>query len=180
MKQRPSSGSGGRNQVPNRASTGELAEGVSLDSLIGRRVRTRWPDDNNFYEAVITDYNPANVKTAPNYLGIVFHYYVALMFILFTTFQGLHNLVYDIGSTNETWEWINLSEVYLLLYPVFESCNHHKLRIDSVFQFSILYPTSISNTLICFNFILLPELWFFDFGEKEKLLIPCILGFSNI
>lgn len=61
MKQHPSSGSGGRNQVPNRAVIGELAEGASIDSLIGRRVRTRWPDDNNFYEAVITDYNPVDV-----------------------------------------------------------------------------------------------------------------------
>ncbi|CAL0333155.1 unnamed protein product [Lupinus luteus] len=78
MKQYPSSGPGGRNQVPNRA------EGASFDSLIGRRVRTKWPDDNNFYEAVITDYNPAD---------------------------GRHNLVYDMGSTEETWEWVNLSEI---------------------------------------------------------------------
>ncbi|KAJ1409719.1 ENT domain [Sesbania bispinosa] len=84
MKQYPSSGPGGRNQVPNRAVMGEHAEGASFDSLIGRRVRTRWPDDNNFYEAVITDYNPAD---------------------------GRHNLVYDMGSTNETWEWVNLSEM---------------------------------------------------------------------
>lgn len=27
--------------------------------------------------------------------------------------QGRHALVYDIGSANETWEWVNLSEVYL-------------------------------------------------------------------
>ncbi|KAK7283846.1 hypothetical protein RIF29_13594 [Crotalaria pallida] len=77
MKQYPS-GPGGRNQVPNRA------EGASVDSLIGRRVRTKWPDDNHFYEAVITDYNPAD---------------------------GRHNLVYDMGSTDETWEWVNLSEI---------------------------------------------------------------------
>ncbi|MED6147676.1 hypothetical protein PIB30_045985 [Stylosanthes scabra] len=25
--------------------------------------------------------------------------------------QGLHNLVYDMGSANETWEWVNLSEI---------------------------------------------------------------------
>ncbi|XP_061356880.1 protein EMSY-LIKE 3-like isoform X1 [Gastrolobium bilobum] len=84
MKQYSSSGPGGRNQVPNRAVMGEHAEGASFDSLIGRRVRTRWPDDNNFYEAVITDYNPAD---------------------------GRHNLVYDMGSANETWEWVNLSEI---------------------------------------------------------------------
>ncbi|XP_061375301.1 protein EMSY-LIKE 4-like isoform X3 [Gastrolobium bilobum] len=88
IKQYPSSGPGGRNQVPNRVTSGivmgELAEGGPFDSLIGRRVRTRWPDDNNFYEAVISDYNPVD---------------------------GRHNLVYDMGSANETWEWVNLSEI---------------------------------------------------------------------
>ena len=72
MKQYPSSGRGGRNQVPNRAVVGELADGASFDSLIGRRVRTKWPDDNNFYEAVIADYNPVDVFTALIYLGIHF------------------------------------------------------------------------------------------------------------
>ncbi|XP_058723110.1 protein EMSY-LIKE 3-like isoform X1 [Vicia villosa] len=88
IKQYPSSGPGGRNQVPNRVTSGtvagELAEGASFDSLNGRRLRTRWPDDNNFYEAVITDYNPVERR---------------------------HHLVYDMGSTNETWEWVNLSEI---------------------------------------------------------------------
>lgn len=88
IKQYPSSVPGGRNQVPNKVTpstaTGELAEGASFVSLIGRRVRTRWPDDNNFYEAVITDYNPT---------------------------EGRHNLVYDMGSADETWEWVNLSEI---------------------------------------------------------------------
>lgn len=68
IKQYPSSGPGGRNQVPNRVTSGtaagERAEGTSFDSLNGRRLRTRWPDDNNFYEAVITDYNPVEVLTA--------------------------------------------------------------------------------------------------------------------
>jgi len=68
IKQYPSSGPGGRNQVPNRVTsgtgTGELAEGASIDPLIGKKVRTRWPDDNNFYEAVITDYNPVDVLAA--------------------------------------------------------------------------------------------------------------------
>ena len=72
MKQYPSSGPGGRNQVPNRAAMGEHAEGASFDSLVGRRVRTKWPDDNNFYEAVITNYNPADVFTALKYLGVCF------------------------------------------------------------------------------------------------------------
>jgi len=36
----------------------EPPEAATVDPLIGRKVRTRWPEDNNFYEAVITDYNP--------------------------------------------------------------------------------------------------------------------------
>ncbi|XP_057978735.1 protein EMSY-LIKE 3-like isoform X2 [Malania oleifera] len=78
----------GRGQVANRVSSGTLvnepAEVAAFDPLIGRKVRTRWPDDNNFYEAVITDYIPA---------------------------EGRHALVYDIGSAKETWEWVNLSEI---------------------------------------------------------------------
>ncbi|KRH43436.1 hypothetical protein GLYMA_08G149700v4 [Glycine max] len=88
IKQYPSSGLGGRNQVPNRVTSGtvmgEVAKGASLDSLVGRRVRTRWPDDNNFYEAIISDYNRT---------------------------KGLHALLYDLGTANESWEWVNLSEM---------------------------------------------------------------------
>ncbi|CAH9118239.1 unnamed protein product [Cuscuta europaea] len=80
--QYPPSGPSGRGQFGNRIS--KPTEGASFDPLIGRKVRTRWPDDNNFYEAVITDCNPV---------------------------QGLHALVYDIGTANETWEWVNLSEI---------------------------------------------------------------------
>ncbi|PSS24497.1 Protein EMSY-LIKE like [Actinidia chinensis var. chinensis] len=86
--QYPSSGPTGRGQLGNRVSStalaSEPAEGASFDPLIGRKVRTRWPDDNNFYEAVITDYNRV---------------------------EGRHALVYDIGTANETWEWVNLSEI---------------------------------------------------------------------
>lgn len=57
--QYPPSGPFGRGQLDNRVS--ESAKALSVDSLIGRKVRTRWPDDNNFYEAVITDYNKAEV-----------------------------------------------------------------------------------------------------------------------
>ncbi|XP_075644764.1 protein EMSY-LIKE 4-like isoform X2 [Castanea sativa] len=66
MKQYPLSGPTGRGQVANRVSSGALAgehpEGATFDPLIGRRVRTRWPDDNNFYEAVITDHNPVEIS----------------------------------------------------------------------------------------------------------------------
>ncbi|RWW73244.1 hypothetical protein BHE74_00018895 [Ensete ventricosum] len=62
----PSAGPSGRSQVANRNSSGVLvagepAEPASFDLLIGRKVMTRWPEDNNFYEAVITDYNPVEV-----------------------------------------------------------------------------------------------------------------------
>ncbi|CAL5354210.1 hypothetical protein CsSME_00042413 [Camellia sinensis var. sinensis] len=88
-KSYPSTGFTGRGQVPNRGSSGafavnEPAEAANFDPLIGRRVWTRWPEDNNFYEAVITDYNPV---------------------------EGRHALVYDINSADETWEWVNLKEI---------------------------------------------------------------------
>ncbi|XP_011625434.1 protein EMSY-LIKE 3 isoform X2 [Amborella trichopoda] len=79
----------GRGQVANRGSSGALvasepAEAAAFDPLIGRKVMTRWPEDNNFYEAVITDYNPK---------------------------EGRHALVYDINTKRETWEWVNLKEI---------------------------------------------------------------------
>nr|XP_043609924.1 protein EMSY-LIKE 3-like isoform X2 [Erigeron canadensis] len=86
--QYPPTGPIGRGQIGNRAASGALAnesaETASFSSLIGRKVRTRWPDDNNFYEAVITDYNPV---------------------------EGRHALVYDQFTVNETWEWVNLAEI---------------------------------------------------------------------
>eukprot|EP00268_Persea_americana_P043320 TRINITY_DN4351_c0_g1_i5.p1 TRINITY_DN4351_c0_g1~~TRINITY_DN4351_c0_g1_i5.p1 ORF type:complete len:489 (-),score=131.70 TRINITY_DN4351_c0_g1_i5:458-1924(-) len=86
--QYPSSGPG-RAQVANRGSSGALvtnepAETAAFDPYIGKKVLTRWPEDNNFYEAVITDYNPT---------------------------EGRHALVYDINTENETWEWVNLNEI---------------------------------------------------------------------
>ncbi|EPS71563.1 hypothetical protein M569_03196, partial [Genlisea aurea] len=78
----------GRGHSGNCIPSGGLAtvpvEGAPFDPLIGRKVRTRWPDDNTFYAAVIADYNPA---------------------------EGLHALVYDMGTDNEAWEWVNLSEI---------------------------------------------------------------------
>ncbi|GER57393.1 Emsy N Terminus (ENT)/ plant Tudor-likedomains-containing protein [Striga asiatica] len=66
MKMHYPQGPAGRGQFGNRMSSGVLtnepAEGGSFDPLIGRKVRTRWPDDNNFYEAVITDYNPVEIS----------------------------------------------------------------------------------------------------------------------
>ncbi|KAJ4724149.1 Protein EMSY-LIKE 3 [Melia azedarach] len=75
-----STGLTGRAQVANRGSS----EAATYDPLIGRKVWTRWPEDNHFYEAVITDYNPI---------------------------EGRHALVYDINTADETWEWVNLKEI---------------------------------------------------------------------
>lgn len=83
-----SSGLNGRGHLSNRNTPGvaakELAETAAYDPLIGRKVMTRWPEDKNFYEAVITDFDQQ---------------------------QGLHALVYDINTNNETWEWVNLKEI---------------------------------------------------------------------
>ncbi|XP_023903424.1 protein EMSY-LIKE 3 isoform X1 [Quercus suber] len=88
-KSYPSAGLTGRAPVSNWGSSGpfatkEPAEAATQDPLIGRKVWTRWPDDNHFYAAVITDYNRV---------------------------EGLHALVYDINTTDETWEWVNLKEI---------------------------------------------------------------------
>jgi len=64
----PSSGLTSRSQVTNQGgSSGAFAakgpaEGASYDPCIGRKIWTRWPEDNHFYEAVITDYNSAEVR----------------------------------------------------------------------------------------------------------------------
>ncbi|KAG4113356.1 hypothetical protein ERO13_D13G218600v2 [Gossypium hirsutum] len=84
-----STGLPGRPQASNRMSSGafatnESAEAAPYDPLIGRKVWTRWPEDNHFYEAVITDYN---------------------------RLEGRHALVYDINTADETWEWVNLKEI---------------------------------------------------------------------
>ncbi|XP_011037909.1 PREDICTED: uncharacterized protein LOC105134965 isoform X2 [Populus euphratica] len=79
MQQR-STGLSSRAQAANRGSSGVFA----TNDLIGKKVWTRWPEDNHFYEAVITDYNPV---------------------------EGRHALVYDINTGDETWEWVNLKEI---------------------------------------------------------------------
>jgi hypothetical protein len=80
--QYPATGIAGRPQAGGL--TNEPGESGSYDPLIGRKVWTKWPEDNHFYEAVITDYRPA---------------------------EGRHALVYDINTANETWEWVNLKEI---------------------------------------------------------------------
>lgn len=83
------SGLPGRGHLIHRTSssavlTYEPSEAARSDPLVGKRVMTRWPADNNFYDAVITDYNPV---------------------------EGRHALVYDINTPTETWEWVNLKEI---------------------------------------------------------------------
>ncbi|KAL5223043.1 hypothetical protein ABZP36_027756 [Zizania latifolia] len=80
------SGPSGRGPIMNKNSSGGglPAEPLSVDPLIGRKVMTRWPDDNSFYEAVITDYDPQ---------------------------QGRYALVYDINTSDETWEWVDFKEI---------------------------------------------------------------------
>ncbi|KAF8041040.1 hypothetical protein BT93_B3076 [Corymbia citriodora subsp. variegata] len=80
-KSNSTAGAGGRPQGAMGLSGAFVA---NSDSLIGKKVWTRWPDDNNFYEAVITDYNSV---------------------------EGRHALVYDIDTANETWEWVDLREI---------------------------------------------------------------------
>ncbi|KAI9152972.1 hypothetical protein LWI28_003835 [Acer negundo] len=88
--QYPSTGPVGSRSFINRSSSGAISandtsEAGALDNLIGRKVWTRWPEDNNFYEAVVTDYNPA---------------------------EGRHALVYyDSSTREETWEWVDLKEI---------------------------------------------------------------------
>lgn len=50
------------NRLPSGpTSSSEPTNGAEPESYIGRRVRTKWPEDNTFYEAVITKYNPVEV-----------------------------------------------------------------------------------------------------------------------
>ncbi|KAL9233119.1 hypothetical protein vseg_008154 [Gypsophila vaccaria] len=56
----------------------------SGEQLIGRKVLTRWPDDNHFYEAVVTRYNQSD---------------------------GRHALVYGMNTPEESFEWVNIMEI---------------------------------------------------------------------
>ncbi|XP_054784862.1 protein EMSY-LIKE 1-like isoform X1 [Prosopis cineraria] len=89
--QYPAGAAGGRHLASrssfNARPSNAPAEAAASDPLIGKKVWTRWPEDNHFYEGVITDYNPAEY------------------------FQGRHALVYDINTPSETWEWVDLKEI---------------------------------------------------------------------
>ncbi|KAF3319814.1 Protein EMSY-LIKE 3 [Carex littledalei] len=75
---------GPSNRCPVPGNRAPLAGIENPASLIGRKILTRWPEDNTFYEAIIKEYDPL---------------------------KGTHALVYDIGTKSETWEWINLKEI---------------------------------------------------------------------
>jgi hypothetical protein len=49
----------GRGPAPGRGA-GVVTDSPA-DHHLGRRVKTRWPEDNTFYEAVITDYSAEKV-----------------------------------------------------------------------------------------------------------------------
>lgn len=51
----------GRGPAPARTGVGSDSPS---DHHLGRKVKTRWPDDNTFYEAVITDYDPEKVHSS--------------------------------------------------------------------------------------------------------------------
>ncbi|KAL9233626.1 hypothetical protein vseg_008597 [Gypsophila vaccaria] len=78
----PPTAHAGRPSSANRGSAFGASEPATLDPLIGRKVLTRWPEDNNFYEAVIMDFK-----------------------------EGRHALVYDMNRPTEAWEWVNLNEI---------------------------------------------------------------------
>nr|CAB3456683.1 unnamed protein product [Digitaria exilis] len=87
---KPTSSSEGRNArgpLMNRYFPGgpaaEFSQAQNVNPLIGRKAMNRWPDDNSFYEVVISDYNPET---------------------------GLYALVNDINTSNETWEWVDLKK----------------------------------------------------------------------
>lgn len=88
-KEKKLKGSTGRHKPPGRGSSGTITANIrpragKFDKLIGRKVWTRWPEDNKFYEAVISDYNPI---------------------------EGRHALAYHINTSNEALEWVNLKEI---------------------------------------------------------------------
>ncbi|KAI7744819.1 hypothetical protein M8C21_020959 [Ambrosia artemisiifolia] len=78
-----------RGMLPNHGSAvvpfaNEASDVGAKDPLIGKKLRTRWPDDNNFYEAVIVDYNAS---------------------------QGRHALLYNKNTPQESFEWVSLKEI---------------------------------------------------------------------
>ncbi|KAF2572057.1 hypothetical protein F2Q70_00006523 [Brassica cretica] len=80
----PSMGSTRSRSFNNHLVSGAVSANEPAEALIGRKVWTKWPEDNSFYEAVVTQYNAV---------------------------EGRHALVYDLNTANETWEWVDLKEI---------------------------------------------------------------------
>ncbi|KAM7264670.1 hypothetical protein ACFE04_002353 [Oxalis oulophora] len=98
-------GPGAKRVAGSVAFASDAPEGAAFNPFIGKRVRTRWPDDNSFYEAVITDFNPV---------------------------EGRHALVYDMGTANETWEWVNLTEKFLHTGTSGQHCRKFQISPEDI------------------------------------------------
>ena len=59
--QYPSMGSTRSRSFNNHLVSGTLSGNEPAESLIRRKVWTKWSEDNNFYEAVITQYSAVEV-----------------------------------------------------------------------------------------------------------------------
>jgi hypothetical protein len=64
-----SAGPSGRGPHMNRGGSAPEAQAQNVDPLIGRKVMSRWPEDNSFYEAVIYEYDAETVRFY--YSGVV-------------------------------------------------------------------------------------------------------------
>lgn len=54
----------GNRSFNSRVASGGITADGSAEALIGRKVWTKWPEDNHFYEAIITQYNAVEVLTS--------------------------------------------------------------------------------------------------------------------
>ena len=109
----------GSRQLNNRSSSGALlangsAEAPTYDeTFIGRKVWTRWPDDNNFYKAVIRNYDPVKACLSRKKLLQAFLNHFGNNIFLCLFLQDKHVLVYDANTSRETWECVDIKEVCL-------------------------------------------------------------------
>lgn len=96
----------GNRQLNNHSSSGALlanesAEAPMYDTLIGRKVWTRWPEDNSFYEAVIKDYDP--VKACLNLKKLPQVFVLNLFYLCFNIYLDHFYAYYYIGLFKPTF-----------------------------------------------------------------------------
>lgn len=60
----------------------DVSRSAAMQLLVNRRLRIRWPEDNKFYEVLVTKFNERN---------------------------GMHRLEYGSGTPNASWEWVDLT-----------------------------------------------------------------------